>query len=162
MSARQVRETAQALLKDPIVGLAQAIASLAISEGVAELQTEFNYVRASLSGKMLPSGAPNIAVRARQWQPDQKLRSPQRDSTVTLEVMAEFFNSNPEALEDQMEITAIAVAQVLDGFREYSDANGGTVLDVLDPITFNIGQFGGPVTSDGFVCSATVIERSLQ
>lgn len=160
MSARQVRKTAQALLKDPTVGLAQAIASLAISEGVSELQTEFNYVRAKLSGKMQPSGAPNIVVRANQWRPDQKLRSPQRDALVSLEVMAEFFNSNPEALEDQMEITVIAVAQVLDGLREYSEANGGTVLDVLDPMTADVGVIGGPITTDGFSLKCTVQERS--
>lgn len=162
MSARQVRKLAQALLKDPVQGLSQAVAALALAEGVSGLSTDFNFVRASLSGKMLPSGQPNIAVRARGWRPDQKLRSPQRDSLVTLEVMAEFTGADPAQIEDQLEITAIAVAQVLDSLRSYSDAHNGTVLDVQDPISFDIGQFGGPTTTDGFVCQATVMERSTQ
>jgi hypothetical protein len=162
MSARQVRLTTQALLKDPAQGLSQAVAALAAAEGATGLSYDFNFVRASLSGKMLPSGKPNIAVRARGWRPDQKLRSPQRDSTVTLEIMAEFTGADPAQIEDQVEITAIAVAQVLDSLRAYSDAHGGTVLDVQDPISFDIGQFGGPTTTDGFVCSANILERSLQ
>lgn len=160
MSARQVRKTVQALLKDPAQGLAQAVAALALAEGTSDIRTDFNFVRASLTGKMLPSTAGNVVVRGRDWKPNQKLRGPQRDAFVIIEIDAEFTGADPEQLEDQIELTAIAVAQVLDSLVDYSVASNGTVVDVQDPLSFTIGQFGGPVTSDGFRLSATVQERS--
>lgn len=159
MSARQVRKTVQALLKDPAQGLSQAVAALALAEGASDIRTDFNYVPAALTGKMLPSGAPNIVVRGRQWRPDQKLRGPQRDAIVIVEIDAEFTGADPEQLEDQIEITAIAIAQVLDSLVDYSIASNGTVVDVQDPLSFTIGQFGGPITTDGFRMQATIQER---
>jgi len=160
MSARAVRKTALALLKDPVQGLSQAVAALAAAEGVADIRTDFNYLRAALTGKMQPSSAGNIVVRGREWKPDQKLRGPQRDALVILEIDAEFAGAAPEQLEDQIEITAIAVAQVLDSLVDYSIASNGTVVDVQDPLSFVVGQFSGNPTTDGFRMSATVQERS--
>jgi len=85
MSARQVRKTTLALLQDGALGLKPAVIALATAEGLTNIVSDFNYVPAALTGKMLPSGAPNIVVRGRQWNPNQKLRGPQRDAMVTLE-----------------------------------------------------------------------------
>lgn len=159
MSARQVRKTVRALLEDPELGLKPALESLAASEGV-DVVSDFNFVRGALSGKMLPSGAPNISVDARTWRPEQKVVKPNRDSRVTVDIRAEFVSADPQQLEDQRDLTAIAVVKCLDGLREYSDANGGTILDVEDPYSVSIGEFGGPVVTEGFVCSFTLLERS--
>lgn len=161
MSARQVRKTVQALLKDPVQGLAVAVAALALADGAPDIRTDFNFVRAALTGKMLPSGAPNIVVRGRQWKPDQRLRGPQRDAIVIVEIDAEFTGADPEQLEDQIEITSIAVAQVLDSLVDYSIASNGTVVDVQDPLSFTIGQFSGIPTTDGFRMSAVIQERGV-
>lgn len=160
MSARQVRKTVRALLEDPTVGLSQAVAALALAEGVDDIKTDFNFVRGSISGKMLPSGQPNISVDARNWRPEQKVVKPQRNARVVLDIRAEFTSADQQQLEDQRDLTAIAIVKVLDGLREYSDANGGTVVDVDDPYNIDIGTFSGPITSEGILVSATILERS--
>lgn len=160
MSARQVRKTVRALLEDPTVGLSQAVAGLVLAEGAENIKTDFNWVRGALSGKMLPSGKPNISVDARTWRPEQKVAKSWRDSSVVVDIRAEFVSADSQQLEDQRDLTAIALVQCLDGLREYSDTHDGTIVDVIDPYSFSIGEFGGPVTTEGFVCSATIIERS--
>jgi hypothetical protein len=160
VSARQVRKTVRALLEDPTLGLSQSVATLAASEGAEGIMTNFNFVRGKLSGKMLPSGHPNIAVDARKWQPEQKVVKSWRDSRVIAEIRAEFTNADPEQLEDQRDLTVIALVKCLDGLREYSDANGGTIMDVQDPYNIDIGEFGGPITTEGFICAVTLLERS--
>jgi hypothetical protein len=160
VSARQVRKTVRALLEDPIIGLSQAVAALALEEGVPDMKTDFNFVRGAISGKMLPSGQPNISVDARNWRPEQKVVKPNRDARVVVDIRAEFTAADPQQLEDQRDLTAIALVKVLDGLREYSDANGGTVVDVDDPYNIDIGTFSGPITSEGILVSATILERS--
>jgi hypothetical protein len=160
VSARQVRKTVRALLEDPMVGLKPTIIALANTEVLSDIVSDFNFVRGALSGKMLPSALPNVAVNARTWNPEQKVVKPQRDSRVIVDVSIEFFGADQEQLEDQADLTVIAVVKVLDGLREYSDANGGTIVDVEDPYRISIGQFGGPITTEGFLLSATIIERS--
>jgi hypothetical protein len=160
LSARQVRKTVRALLEDPTAGLSQAVTALAVSEGLTDIVSDFNFVRGAISGKMLPSGIPNVSVDARNWRPEQKVVKPKRDSRVIVEIRAEFINADAQQLEDQRDLTAIAVVKCLDGLREYSDTHGGTVVDVEDPFNISIGEFGGPVTTEGFVCSATILERS--
>jgi hypothetical protein len=160
MSARQVRKTVRALLADPVLGLKPAVDALAAAESLTNIVSDFNYVRGALSGKMLPSGAPNISVDARTWRPEQKVVKPQRNSRVIVDIRAEFTSADQQQLEDQRDLTAIAVVKVLDGLREYSDTHAGTIVDVEDPYNIQIGEFGGPVTTEGFVCSATILERS--
>ena len=160
MSARQVRKTVEDLLKDDTVGLAAAVEDLASAEGLSGIQSDFNFVRGMLSGKMLPTGQPNIAVVVRRWTPEQKLTRPVRDARVVVQIMGEFAAADQAHLEDQRDLTVIAVVKALDGLREFSDANGGTVMDVDDPFDIVIGEFGGPVTTEGFTCSATILERS--
>lgn len=160
MSARQVRKTVRALLEDAMLGLTPAIEDLAAAEGLTNIASEFNYVRGSLTGRILPTGQPNIAVDARNWQPEQKVVKPQRTSIVVVDIRGEFASGDPEQLEDQRDLTVIALVKVLDGLREYSDNNNGTVVDVQDPYRISIGEFGGPITTEGFLLSATIIERS--
>jgi hypothetical protein len=160
VSARQVRKTVRALLQDVTVGLKPNVVALAAAEGLTNILSDFNYVRGAISGKMLPSGQPNISVDARNWRPEQKVAKPNRDAIVVVDIRAEFTAADQQQLEDQRDLTAIAVVKVLDGLREYSDAHGGTVVDVIDPFSFDIGDFAGPVTTQGFVCSATILERS--
>lgn len=159
MSARQARKTVRALLEDPAAGLSQAVASLAASEGVEDIKTNFNFLRGKLSGRMLPTGQPNVTVDARTWRPEQKVVKPQRDSRIVIEVRAEFAAADPQQLEDQRDLTAIGLVKCLDGLREYSDTHGGTIVDVEDPYNISIGEFGGPVM-EGFLCAFTVLERS--
>jgi hypothetical protein len=162
MSARQVRKTVRALLKDAVLGLKPTITDLAIADPVdSPIATDFNYVRGQLTGKMLPTGQPNITVDARNWRPEQKVVKPQRDSRVLVEIRGEFSSADPDQLEDQRDLTVIALVKCLDGLREYSDANGGTILDVEDPYNIDIGLFGGPITTEGFICNFTVLERSI-
>lgn len=159
MSARQVRKTVRALLEDPIVGLSSAVAALALAENTPDIKSDFHFVRGKLSGKMLPTGQPNISVDARNWRPEQKVAKPHRNARVILEVRGEFASANAEQLEDQRDITVIALVKCLDGLREYSDANGKVIVDVEDPYNIDIGEFGAPVL-EGFLLAATILERS--
>lgn len=161
MSFRQVRQTVLDLLQDPVLGLKPTIEALADAEDLT-VRSDFNYVRGSLTGKIQTTGKPNIGVRSPRWSPEQKVSKPQRDASVVIEVMGEFSSADQVKLEEQRDLTVIAVVQVLERLRDYSDDNNGTILDVLDPYSINIGQFGGPVTTEGFICATTILERSSQ
>jgi hypothetical protein len=160
VSARQVRQTVRALLEDSALGLKPSVIDLATSEGVSGVSSDFHYVRGHLTGKMQPTGQPNISVDARTWRPEQKVVKPQRDSRVVVQIQGEFSSADPDQLEDQRDLTVIALVKCLDGLREYSDAHAGTVLDVEDPYNIDIGVFGGPITTEGVSCNFTVLERS--
>src|SRR4051812_46946382 len=105
MSARQVRKTVRALLKDAALGLKTATIDLANTEGTNGISSDYNYVRGHLTGKMSPASQPNISVDARNWRPEQKVVKPQRDSRVVVEIRGEFFGADPEQLEDQRDLT---------------------------------------------------------
>jgi hypothetical protein len=161
MSEHQVLATIDALLKDAGVGLKAKVDALVILLGPATtIRSDFNFVKWALRGRANPSQAPNVMLAPRRWTPDQKLpNKPQRDAWCEIEIGLETFGTDPAQIQDEVTIWATALAQCIDGLRAFSDANGGTVVDVDDPLSFQFGEFTGPASS-GFLARVTVLERS--
>lgn len=175
MSASQVLTTVVAALTDEATGLAAKAEALK-ADGTLEaelptlnrIRTDYRIVPHSLSDRMQPTGQPAVAVSVRRYMADQRLATaPTRDALAEMQVAVEYVEADQQVIEDSASLAATALLQVLDGLREYSDANGGTVLD-LDTqgvgmqVDTQFGQFDGPVQSFGFVARFTVMERSAR
>jgi hypothetical protein len=161
MSQHQVLALLDDCLKDASVGLAARVAALApTSLKPTLIRTEFNFVPWKLSGVMQRTNVPNAMTRPGQWHAKLK-QAGGRDALSVVQFGVEWFDADAITLQENVTITATALAQVLDGLRDYSDAHGGTVIDVLDPIDFQFGEFTGP-TSSGFLATITIEERSPQ
>ena len=175
MSASQVLTTVLAALTDEATGLAAKAEALK-ADGTLEaelpalnrVRTDYAIVRHSLSDRMQPTGQPTVAVSVRRYMADQQLPpSTGRDALCEMQVACEYVEADQQVIEDSASLTATALLQVLDGLREYSDASGGTVLDLNDQgvgaaVDVQFGRFDGPVQSFGFVARFTVMERSAR
>lgn len=161
MSAREVIATLRACLADDVVGLSAAVTTLAGGADKPErVRTDFNFVKWKLSGAATPqpTTAPNVMLRPKSWSADLK-RAQLRDGIARVEVGIEWFDAETDVLQDNITIGMTALARVVDGLRAYSDAHAGTVIDVVDPIEFIIGEFEGPASS-GFLATIEIEERS--
>jgi ribosomal protein L18E len=162
MSMREVLATVDAALQDVTDGISVRMADLAAND--ATLRSDFNFIKWAMAGTLNPASTPNWMLRPRRWRPETKVSrivgdTSKRDAVVVVEIGYEFFGAELQVIQDNVAVAATALAQLLDGLREYSEANGGTILMVQDPIEFEFGQFAGPV-SHGFIATVTIIERS--
>jgi hypothetical protein len=162
MSQQQVLATLEACLQDVVDGLAAKVTALAavVATDPATIRVDFNFVKWKLAGAMQPARTPNVMLRPGRWSVGLK-QANHRDGVTNVEVGAEWFDADPSVLQDNIVITATALAQVLDGLRDYSDAHGGSIVDVIDPIEFLFGEFSGPASS-GFTAAIQIQERSAQ
>lgn len=161
MSMRQVLDTVRGLLKDDIVGLkAKADALILADPPESIVRTDFHFIRWAFSTLTNPTQKPNVIVRPGSWRGDEMLGTGQRDAICIVEIGYEQFGTDPDEIEDGLALIAAALPRcVLDGLRAYSDAHGGTIVDVIDPIEVQFGEFAGAASS-GFLARVTVLERS--
>lgn len=155
MSVITVLATIDALLQDPTAGLAAKIQTLSSAASPPTL----NFVHWKNARAMQPGTASNVTLQPVMWQPELKRFANLRDAVAQLSVSFESFQSDPEVLEADITTAAVALAQVLDGVRVYSDAHGGTIIDLVDPIGYAFGQFPGG-TSAGFTATFSLEEQS--
>lgn len=159
MSVLDVIATVRDCLADELVGLSAKVGTLAgFAADPTAIRLDFHFVQWKLGGVPQTATQPNVMLRPKRWLTGQK-RAAQRDGVVVLELAIEWFDADVDVLQDNITITSVALARVLDGLRDYSDAHGGTVIDVLDPIDYVYGEFEGPVSS-GFVATIQIEERS--
>lgn len=161
MSLKQVLDTTKDAFNDPATGLAAQAAAIATAYAVAVV-SDFRLERWMLSGEMKPGGIHNVAIAPTNAASNLKLpHESQRDAVHSITVGFETFSADPAALEDTVLVFAQAVLQVLDTLREYSDANGGTILQVFETVPMSFGTFtGGGATSSGFTATVSIQERS--
>lgn len=155
MSVIDVLNTTLALLEDPTQGLAKTMQTLS----GASTPPALNFVPWKLTGTLHPGRTANVTLRPVQWQPSVKRLPTQRDAVVQLELGYESFQSDAAKLEADIAVAATAFAQITDALRQYSDDHAGTVVDVIDPVTYLFGQFEGG-TSSGFTATITIEERA--
>lgn len=163
MSVFDVLRTVRDCLADDVVGLSAAVKALAGTGeiGADKIRTEFVFVAWKLSGAPNTTRAtttPNVMLRPMKWDPTLK-RAQLRDALVRIEIGIEWFDADAQVIQDNVSLGATALARVMDGLRDYSDAHGGTVIDVLDPMEFFFGDFEGPASS-GFLARIQIQERS--
>lgn len=162
MSQTQVLATLLACLEDSAVGLVAQARKLApfTPIGAGSIRMDVRFVAWKLSGVMQSSTTPNVMLRPGRWSANLK-QGNSRDASVLVEVGMEFFDADADVLQANITIYATALAASLDALRDYSDINGGTVIDIIDPIDVVFGQFDGP-TSSGFLATIQLEERSRQ
>lgn len=160
MSMAQLLETIDGALKDPSTGL--AVAASALADSNAMIRVDFAHVKWALAGTLNDTRGPNVMLRPRRWLPlGKRSDMGHRDADAQIDIGYEYFGGDPIAIQDNIATIATALAQVIDGLRAYSDLHSGTIIEVADPILFEFGQFTGP-TSNGFLATVTLIERSTQ
>jgi hypothetical protein len=81
------------------------------------------------------------------------------DASVEIEIGYEYFGAESDDIQDNVTLASVAIAKVVDALRDFSDATQGTIVTVVDPISYDYGQFTGP-TSHGFLATITLLERS--
>lgn len=160
MSMREVLGLVDALLKDPVDGLAAMVESL---EGSVEtpVRSEFNFVPWGLQTEVVRQSAiPNVMLRPGTWTPNARYNGTnQRDARCRVVIGYETFHSELAVIQNEVAVVSAAVARMFDAVVEFSVARGGTVYDVDDPMEFLFGQFAG-VVSNGFLATITLLERS--
>lgn len=164
MSQRQVLELLKDAILDDIIGLEAQAATVIANEGYESASTNFGLDPWMLSGQLKATGQHNVSVTPRGWSANVMLPNETfRDAIVSFQVSFETFAADPAQLEDTISVFATALMRVLDLLRDYSDANDGTVLQVLDTVSFSFGEFtGGSATSSGFTCTVNIQERGAE
>jgi hypothetical protein len=119
---------------------------------------DLNFVKWKLAGRPQRADTANVMIRPRSWDVDPKGNSNLRDAAVRLEIAYETFDADPAAIQDNIVLAMGALVLCLDLLRVWSDAHDGTVIDIVEPIGFTIGEFDGP-TSSGFIATVTIRER---
>lgn len=169
MSLRETVQTIEDLLKDESLGLRPRYESFLDAQGLlgqpGPFRSDFNFVKWTLADRARPTTRPNVMVRPRRWVTSLRYSgTPLRDSGDVIEIGFETFSASPDDVQNELIYVATALAQTLDGLREYSDARGGTVIDIASfaegrQLDFEMGAFSG-ATSNGFICRFTVNEES--
>lgn len=161
MSLKQVLDTTKDAFSDPVTGLQARADAVALANALSVV-TEYRLEKWMLSGEMKPGGIHNVAIAPANLAANLMLpHESQRDAVYTLAIGFETFSADTSALEDTVLVFSQAVLQVLDTLREYSDAHGGTILQVFETVSISFGTYtGGGATSSGFTASVNIQERS--
>ena len=166
MSMRQVIDTVMARLADEDTGLAVKLALLleTAESDFTQLPREFVFRKWRLASKLAPGDAHQITVRPAGGEETVRVpQKPDTDNRQQIEVLAETVHGDVEQLQDLILLLAIAFQQCLVDLREYSDATGGTVELVEDPIRFQYGARDTEISSSGgWSCTLTIQERSTE
>lgn len=157
MSLRNVLDTLNAALQDSATGLA---ARAALEAGSANINTDYSFDAWLLSGELQPATGPRVSFAPSGGGATLKLQSEGfRDGDWAIDIFYETFSADPIDIQDNIAVNATALLQVLDTLREYSDAHGGTIAQVREPVGFRFGSFAGISSANGFTCTVTISER---
>jgi hypothetical protein len=153
-----VIQTLSDALQDPATGLTAK--ANALTGALQNIRTDYFYEKWVLSGQLKMAGQPNVAIAPTAGAANLKIPAQTlRDGEWRLDISVEFFDADPQVIMDNVGIATTALFQVLDTLREYSDAHGGTVMQVLEPVGLRFGQFAGVSSTNGFTATATIQER---
>ena len=163
MSERQVIATLRAAFADPVIGLGATAAEVIALEGIPAgvVTVVYDFVK-WLRGGGLPEAAAGHTISIVPLRSTSTLAIPvesQREGLIPLELTFTTFHSDPAAIEENVLVHAAAVRRCLDKLREFSDANGGTIVQVREPVDIDFG-ISGNATSAGFRARFTIEERS--
>jgi hypothetical protein len=164
MSMRNVLDTVLAALEDNTIGLSAQVAAL-VAGGAPAVPTTFSYGKWAIRSGLRDARGHSVIVRPSRGADATKLQETHlRDGTQEIEVAAESFAASENALQDAIAVVQTALLMTLDHLVDYSHAHGGTIIEVLDPVSTSYGEFDGAPsgTSAGFVSRITITERSSQ
>lgn len=148
-------------LADGVTGMGVRAAALAAAAGLLDIRTDYRFQPWILSGEMKMAGQPNVAIAPAIGAATLKIPAEtHRVGEWRLDISVEFFDADPQVITDNVGIAVTALFQVLDTLREYSDAHGGTIRQVVEPVGLRFGQFAGASSTNGFTVTATIQEES--
>jgi hypothetical protein len=162
VSAREVLQTVDGLLADPAMGFVVTLAALIATDPPSvPIVSDTAISRRRPDGQLVNTTRPNLSVNLAGAE-STLVQPGQKDGRVQLRARYECFHADEETLELQLAYAAAAFSKMITEYvREYSDAHGGTIVEVADTIGFSFGEFDGPVSA-GFIATFTVIERSSE
>lgn len=164
MTMRQVLDTSLTAFKDPTIGISAQVTAL-IALGAPAISAEFRFAKWAVRSRLNDARSHSITVRPGQGADEAKMQeTARRDGVQAIEIAAECFDADLDVLQDKLAVVQAAMLRVLDRLVEHSRANGGTIYEVISPITTDYGEFDGAAsgTSAGFVSRITLNERSAQ
>lgn len=163
MAMSAVLATIQQRLADPTTGLAVKAAARATALGyqAGRVRTDFVYEKWSLSGQMREATATTFAIAPDSFAaPEKRFTSERRDSRLAVLVSCQVFDGDVDSLQDNIVAVSEAFIQCMDDLVAFSTANGGTIVNLEDPITVTFTDFNGEPTQGGFLAQFTVFDRS--
>lgn len=163
MSMSAVLATIQQRLADSTTGLAVKVAARATALGYQpdRVRTDFVYEKWSLSGQMREATATSIAIAPDSLSvPEKRFSSERRDTPSAILVSCQVFDGDVDSLQDNIVAVSEAFLQCLDDLVAFSTANGGTIVNLFDPIVVTFTDFNGEPTQGGFLAQFTVLDRS--
>lgn len=165
MSQSTLMPLLDAFLQDPQVGLAARIALLsltaprAVAVGPDKIRYDFRFVEYQPTGVVQPTNGVSVVTETVEYRPMGRIAN-LRDAVLVARITVEYPDADQASLLANRDLCADALgAMLLDGFRDYSDAHHGTVVEVAEPVVIQEGQFQGAVTS-GLVATASILERT--
>lgn len=161
MSLPQVLATLDAALQDGVAGL--AVKAAALVGVLPNIRTDYVFEKWLLAGEVHTATYPRISYSlgpgaATLMLPNEGFR----DGDWNIDINYEFFSSDVTDIQNNIAVHATALLQVLDHLREYSDAHGGTIAQVREPVGFRFGSFSGISSANGFTLTVTISERGTQ
>jgi hypothetical protein len=165
MSQSSLMALIDAFLADDIVGLAATVEKFgplsprAMALGLEQVRTDFRFIDYRALGAMQPTTAPSVIVETVDYRPRGRVAN-ERDALLTTRITIEYTAGEEAALLANRDVCADALGAMLcDYLRDYSDAHGGSVVEVIGEVAIQQGQFQGAVTS-GLVAVAQILERT--
>lgn len=169
MSARQTLAIVEALLMDETVGLRARTESLAATLPNAPtgdpgpLSSDFTFYRGQLPGLRPANGGGNIMLRPMRWITNRRIGADVREGMSSIDIGFEYFGASPRDNVDEISLVSTALAQCLDGLRDFADAHitefGAGIVDVAG-MDWTFGDYEG-ATAYGFICRLSVEEYSV-
>jgi hypothetical protein len=171
MSATQVLATLGAALADPDTGLAAKCAAVVAvlgapydAVGAAEVdryvRTDFTFGKWQLRDALSPGNGPQVICSTDRQRAVEMAAASVRDADTDVRVDYEGVFGDADRIQDNLTVVWSALLQVIDGLVRFAQANGGTIVDVHDPITVEFGRFRNSPTHGGFSATFTLRERS--
>jgi hypothetical protein len=164
MTMRQVLDTSLAAFEDPAIGIKVQVGAL-IALGAPPISDQFRFAKWAVRTRLKDARTHSLVVRPGQGADQTKLQQTlERDGIQVIEVATECFDADLERLQDKLTVVQSAMLLVLDRLVDFSGGTGGTIYEVIDPVTTDYGEFDGTPsgTSAGFVSRITLNERSAQ
>jgi hypothetical protein len=165
MSQSSLMALLDAFLADPVVGLAASIEKFveysprAMALGPEQIRTDFRFIDYQAVGVVQPTMQPSVIVETVEYRLRGRIAN-ERDAVLVARITIEYTDGTEAVLLANRDVCADALGSMLtDYFRDYSDAHGGTVVEVLDEVAIQEGQFQGATTS-GLVAIAQILERT--
>ena len=159
MSVIDVLAITRQALEDDQTGLAAYMAAIAAAVDL-RVRTNIEFGKWALPETMVPTSPHHVVVRPAGGLEEPREGRAQRDGVQAIVVAAEVFSADPDELQDTLTVLQVALLQVFDELRSYSDAHGGTVIEIDGDISTRYGVFPDRATSGGVELTINIRERS--